>query len=86
MSDCTLSTGKEITFDLYKMTYAEWRTLFDKDTPEATSDGLVAKVGGLSLDEYQNLPYPDHVLYDRTFWEKAKNPLADSKNSPSVPT
>lgn len=88
MSDLTLSDGTEITFDFYKITRREWRGLFDKGEDDAVSDEKVARVCGLTVEKFDNLPYPDFRLLMKTFWEKARDPLADSKNlqgAPSLP-
>lgn len=85
MADCTLSSGKEIVFDFHKITFREWRGLFDKEEPDEVSDEKIARVGGLTLDELLDLSFADHHLYMNAFWKKARDPLQDSKNSPSVP-
>ncbi len=77
MADVVLSDGREINFDLYKLSIAEFRALIDPNRPNEEGDSLIAKVSGLSLDEVLNLPYPDYRLLVRAFFDKASNPLAD---------
>ena len=86
MPDVTLSNGKEITFDFYKITYREWKSFGEKQEKENVTDEKYARVGGLTLEEFLDLPLPDHHVYVKTFWVRARDPLADPKNSPSVPT
>ena len=86
MSDLTLSNGKEITFDFNKITFRDWRGLFDKDEPDEVSDEKIARVGGLAINELLDLSYVDHQIYMRAFWTRAREPLADPKNSPSAPS
>ena len=58
MADYTLSTGKEITFDLSKMTYGQWLGLFDPEEADEKSQDTIARVVGLETDELKALPYP----------------------------
>jgi hypothetical protein len=86
MSDVTLHTGQAITFDFYKITIKEWRSMFEKDEPDEKNSEKVARICGLTLKEFDGLAYPDHFLLMQKFWERARDPLTDPKNSPSVPT
>jgi len=86
MADCVLSNGKEITFDFNKITYREWNSMFDAKEKDAVRQEKYARVGGLALDELLDLPFVDHRIYMNAFWKRAKDPLADPKNSLSVPT
>lgn len=85
-ADVTLHDGKEITFDFHKITFKEWRTLFDNDVKQEAKDEKVAKVCGLSVDEFGEISYADHFVLMNKFWERSQDPLTDPKNSPSVPS
>ena len=56
MANVTLSDGREIEFDLSKMTIREYRALFDAGQPEEDEYKTLAKVSGLSEDEIGDLP------------------------------
>jgi hypothetical protein len=86
MSDLTLSDGTEITFDFFKINLKEWRGLFDKDEEEFSSDEKIARVCGLTYEQFESLKYPDYHKLMQEFWKKARDPAQDSKNSLSVPT
>lgn len=86
MSDVTLSTGKEITFDFYAITFREWRGLFNKEEADEISDTNIARVGGMTYDELLDMSFADHHLFMQEFWKRARDPLKDPKNSQSVPT
>ncbi len=86
MSDVVLSDKTEITFDFYKITLKEWRGLFDKVEDEFASDEKVSRVAGITYQKFVELPYPDYHALMKAFWEKARDPLNDPKNSPSAPT
>lgn len=85
-ADVTLHTGKTITFDFHKITFKEWRGLFDKDQPDDVSNAKIAKVCGLTVSEFDDLSFADHFLLMQEFWKRSRDPLTDPKNSPSVPS
>jgi hypothetical protein len=81
MADITLSDGRALTFDLYKLTIKEYRSLFDKTQAQDEEDRLIARTVGLSLDEYQALAYPDFRRLADAFFKKAREPLADPNSA-----
>lgn len=85
MSDVTLSDGREITFDLNKITYREYRKIFDEKENEKESDEKIARVCGLSYEDYDSLPLLDHRRVFLAFFKKAAEPMSDP-NSPSAPS
>lgn len=85
MSDVKLSDGRELNFDLYNLSMAEYRSLIDPAQPAEEGDALVGKCCGLSGDEVAALPQPDWRKLMRAFFEKAREPLADP-NSQSAST
>ena len=74
---CTLSDGREITFDLYKVTLEEYRALFSRKQAQEDEDVIMARVAGLEVEDYRKLPYPDWRRLTLAFFEAARSPLAD---------
>ena len=79
MTDVKLSDGREIVFDLYKMTVRDWDHLTDPNQPKAEERATLAKVCGLSVDEIESLPYPDYHRITRGFVEACRDPLAGAE-------
>ena len=77
MADITLSNGREITFDLGKMSLREYRGLFSKEQPQDEEDKIISRVSGLELDEYLDMPQPDWRRLMTALFKKAREPLAD---------
>lgn len=80
MPDVILSDGREITLDLCKMSVSEWRAMLRPTATEdamRADDAVIARVAGLTLEEYDALPQPDWRLMVRRLIEKAREPLAD---------
>ena len=61
----TLSDGREITVDLKSFTIKEYRAIFDRSIEPAklleVEDELISRACGLTVEEYQNLPYEKQV-------------------------
>ena len=81
MADITLSDGREITFDLNKISIKEYRALFKPEQPDTEEYKLLARVSGLTADEVGNLGYDDWRRFARAFFEKAREPLADPNSA-----
>ena len=81
----TLSDGRVLTVDLTKITIAEYRKLFKQETTPEEEDTLLAPCFGLTVEEFETLPYPDYKRATAAFFEQARNPLADP-NSVSAST
>jgi hypothetical protein len=77
MPDFTLENGRDITFDLSKMSVKEYRRLFDKEQTQAEEDETLARVCGLTVDEYLAIPYPEWRSLTIAFFGAARRPLAD---------
>ncbi len=75
MPDTTLSNGREITFDLSKLTIREYRALFDPKQPRSAEDEIVSRVAGLTIDEYLDLSYNDWRQMTLAFFKRAKEPI-----------
>jgi|WetSurMetagenome_2_1015567.scaffolds.fasta_scaffold98835_2 hypothetical protein len=77
MADLVLSDGKEITFDLSRMSIKEYRGLFDPQEDNDKSDETIARVGGMALDEFQALSFPDYRRVTAKFFARCREPLSD---------
>lgn len=77
MADVILSDGREITFDMSKVSLREYRAIFDKDQPQEEEDALISRASGLTVDEYLNLPYPEWRKLIMAFFAVARNPLTN---------
>ena len=85
MTDLTLHDGKEITIDLYTFTNKEYMEIFEGDKQFEKADELIAKATGLTVKEFQELPYPDNRKIYRAFFKKCVDVITDP-NSESVST
>lgn len=75
MADVTLSNGREVIFDLYAFTMAEFRALLNVAQSEDEGDEIVARAAGMTLQEVQNLPYLDYRKLFAAFIQRVRNPL-----------
>ncbi len=71
----TLSDGREIAYDLSKLTLREYRSLFEAGQPDAEADAILGKVTG--LNDIDALPYLDWRRLMQGFFKAAREPLAD---------
>jgi hypothetical protein len=85
MSDVTLSSGREITFDLYQISLSEFRNLLDPARPNDEGDAIIGRAIGMTAEQVEALPYPDYRRIVRALFERARNPL-DSPNLESAST
>lgn len=81
MPDMTLSDGREITFDLMALSLTEFRALFDSKQPQVEADAILARVAGMTLEEYGALPYLEWRRLTIEFFKKSRNPLADPNSA-----
>ena len=77
MPDHVLSDGRDVTFDLGKLTIREYRALFDVSQPDEDEYKTLAKVTGLSAKEIGDLPFLEWRKLYRAFLEKCSQPVAD---------
>lgn len=85
MADIVLSDGREVTFDLTKISLREYRALFDPTQKQSDEDVILARLSGMDVDEYLDLPYPDWRKLVMAFFTVARQPLS-SPNSVSEST
>jgi hypothetical protein len=77
----TLSNGRVLTIDLYKMTMREYRTLFDTKIKPEKDDVIYSKVLGLTTDELTDLPQPDWQRACLAVIDAARKPLSDPNSA-----
>ena len=75
--DVTLSDGREIVFDLNRISIREYRALFDREQSEGDEYATLAKAAGMTADEVGALGYEDWRRFGQAFFKKAREPLAD---------
>ena len=78
MADLTLSTGRAVTFDLYKMSVKDWDALVDPNQPKAEERATLAKCCGMTADEIGEMAYPDYYKLYQAFVKRCANPLAET--------
>ena len=71
MADVTIA-GKEITFDLARITRKEYREMFD-GSEEA--DSIFAKVAGITPQDVENMSALDFKIAFNAFLRKCREPL-----------
>ena len=77
MSDIVLESGKEITFDLAKMSYGQWVGLFDARDSDERSDKTLARVAGITFKELKELPFLEYKKLLTALMKRAREPLSD---------
>lgn len=77
MADHTLPDGREITFDLGKVTRREYSALVEARLTNAQDDEIIARAAGLTVDQIGDLSQPEWRRLVRAFFKKAREPLAD---------
>jgi hypothetical protein len=75
--DVVLSDGREINFDLKRLTLKEYQSMFDEDHPFADEQVILEKVTGIAVAEQEELTLFDHKLLWREFFRVCKEPLRD---------
>ena len=76
MADYTTSDGRELNFDLNRVTIKEYRELFKSEDPNA-EDQVYAKAAGVDVEELQTLGVEDYRRMVKAFFDKARQPLND---------
>ena len=85
MSDVTLSTGREVSYDLSALTLKEYRGMLSPAQPDFEDDKVVARCAGMTPEEIGSLLWDDYRRLLQAFFRKAGAPLADP-NSQSAST
>lgn len=77
VADLVLGDGREIYLNMREITLGEYRSLFDRQQTPEQEDLVLARVAGLTLEEYRTLPLPDWRQLTLRFFEKSREPLAE---------
>lgn len=74
-----LSDGRAVELNLYAVTRRDFTILnaLSGDEHRAKSNDIYARITGLSVDELEDLPFPDWIMLDRKIVTMLTNPLAD---------
>lgn len=75
--DFTLKDGREITFDLYALSYDEYLAFFDPKQKEEDAKAVLARVTGLEAEEFGKIPFADYRRLTKAFFQKAREPIPD---------
>ena len=76
MADVTLSDGREITFDLMKVSYKQWKGIWNPGESEEDTDATIARCAGITFDELLELPQPDFKALIHALHRKGTQPLS----------
>ncbi len=76
-ADVVLSDGREVVYDLTKLSVKEWRTLTNTENPMPLDDqdALLLKVAGLEGEDSAEIPFLDYRKLSDGFWKAATRPL-----------
>lgn len=83
--EITLSGGQTVHVDLFKITRADYRALFDNKTKPAQEAAIVGKAIGMDGKDVDALPMPDWRTIVNAIVMEANAPI-DLPNSPSGST
>ena len=77
MADFEFADGREIDFDLSKISIREYKALFDRDQSDEDEYATLAKVSGVKPGDVEEMPLDDWKRFYKAFITKATTPLAD---------
>ncbi len=77
MADFEFADGREIDFDLSKISIREYKALFDRDQSDEDEYATLAKVSGVKPGDVEEMPLDDWKRFYKTFITKATTPLED---------
>ena len=77
MSDLTLQDGREVTFDLDKLTYGQWLGIYSPTESEERTDKTLARVSGLELKDIKALKILEFKRLMQALRKKVQEPLSD---------
>ena len=77
MADYTLPDGREITFDLDKLTYGQWVGIHSPTESEERTDKTLARVAGLELKDIKALPILEFKRLIAALRKRVQEPLTD---------
>ena len=77
MADFEFADGREIDFDLSKISIGEYKALFDRDQSDEDEYATLAKVSGVKPEDVKEMPLDDWKRFYKAFLAKAVAPLDD---------
>ena len=77
MADFEFTDGREIDFDLSKISIGEYKALFDRDQSDKDEYATLAKVSGVEAVDVEAMPLDDWKRFYKAFITKAIAPLDD---------
>ena len=80
-----ISDGREIDVNPYLISLEEYRAITKSKKPQPEEDVIMARVFGISVDEYVNLPEPDWNWLTYNFLKLCSTPT-EPPNSASGST
>jgi hypothetical protein len=76
-ADYVLADGREIVFDLDKLSMREYRAYCKGSLLNDDDDQVLGRVTGLPAETFGDLPQPEYRRVVTAFLAKAREPLAD---------
>jgi hypothetical protein len=77
MADITLGGGREINFDLEKITISEYEELLDSKITRQREKEILSRPCNLTVDEIKGLSLPDYKKLAKAFVLKAVSPVSE---------
>jgi len=81
MSDFTLSSGKEITFDLTKLTHGQWKGLIRPTKGAEKEDAIISRCSDLSIEELDALGEREYRAIADAFVKRVVSPISSDPNA-----
>jgi hypothetical protein len=77
MADFILGNGREITFDLDKLTVKEYKAFFNNTSPAGADDTALCKITGITADELGECSIVEYKRLWKKLFKRLGDPLSD---------
>jgi hypothetical protein len=77
MADFVFADGREVDFELDRITISEYRALFDPKQDDEIEFKTLAKASGMAWEEVAVMPLGQWQRFYRAFFDKVRNPPDD---------
>ena len=77
MADITLGGGREVSFDLEKITISEYEELLDSKITRQREKEILSNPCGMTVEEIKGLSLPDYKKLAKAFVLKAVSPVSE---------
>ena len=77
MADFTLTSGRELSFDLGKISIKEWQSLRSPAYSTDADNAVISKITGMKVDEIEDMPADDFNRLTFAMFKKMREPLSD---------